>query len=79
MSNDKKLSAIEALEQKHAEAIEARKAAIAAALKDVRDYEAALKEATEKVRQLQAENMNASFAFDAERTRLLEAEKPKAA
>ena len=64
------LSPIEALEQKHARETEARRAGIEAATKDVREYESLLKEATEKLRRLQAENMNASFAFDAERARL---------
>lgn len=80
MSSDKKLSPIETLEQKHREASEVRKVAIEAATKDMRDYEALRKEAAEKVRQLQAENMRASFAFDAERALLVaEADKSRAA
>ena len=72
------ISPLEALEQKHLKETETRRAAIAAATKEVRDCEALLKEAKEKVRCLQAEQLNASFAYDAARA-LLEAGSAKAA
>lgn len=70
----KNLSQIEALDQKHAEDTQARKGRIEAAMKELRESEALLREATDKVRQLQADQVKASFAYDAERSRLLSEE-----
>jgi hypothetical protein len=65
------LSPIEALERKHAAETEVRKSAIEAAHKEMRDCEAMLSEAREKIQRLQAEQLRASFAYDSERDRLL--------
>jgi hypothetical protein len=69
---DKKITAaIEALDQKHSKDIAGRRAQIEAATKEVADVEQMLREAKEKLRRLQADHINASFAYDAERARLL--------
>lgn len=70
MADLKKLSPLEALEAKHAADSAARRAAIEAATRDVREAEAMVREGRGKVAALQHENLTASFAYDAERARL---------
>lgn len=66
----KERTPLEELELKHSKESAERRAALEAAMKDVRDAEAMLREAREKAQRLQAAHLNASFAYDAERTRL---------
>jgi hypothetical protein len=69
---DKKTTAaIEALDAGHAKATAARRTAIDAAHRDIADAQAMLRDAIEKVRRLQQEHTNASFAYDAERAELV--------
>lgn len=71
--SEKKLSSLEVLEQKHVEAIAVRRAAIEAATQEMRDAEKQLHEARARLATLQREQLTASFAYDAERARLVEA------
>jgi hypothetical protein len=67
MADSKMLAA---LDTKHAQDSVDRRLKIETAISEVRAAETMLREAREKARKLQADQINASFAYDAERARL---------
>ena len=81
MADDKKPapSPLELLEKQHGKDSADRRAAIAAATRDLRDAEQMVRELTAKVGGLQQENMAASFAYDTKRAELVAQAKSKAA
>jgi len=74
-----KQSPLEALDQKQLRENEARRAATDAALKEVRECEALLVEAKQKVQRLQQESLKAGFDYETERARLTAEIETKAA
>jgi len=69
-----RLSPLDALEQKELEANQARRKAIDAAMKEVREAEMLLSDAKQKVQSLQQAQLKADYDYDTARRRLIEAE-----